>query len=42
VAAKHFLVVPKDRQGLTGLKKAEEKHVPLLGHLMYVVAKVAA
>ncbi len=42
VAHNHFLVVPKDRQGLTGLRKAEEKHTHLLGHLMHVVAKVAA
>ena len=38
----HFLVIPKNRDGLTGLSKAEERHVPLLGHLMLVVAKVAA
>jgi len=41
VAAKHFLVIPKDRDGLTGISKAEERHAALLGHLMVVVAKVA-
>ena len=42
VAAKHFLVIPKDRDGLTGISKAEDRHAALLGHLMVVVAKVAA
>ena len=42
VAAKHFLVIPKNRDGLTGISKAEDRHAALLGHLMVVVAKVAA
>ena len=42
VAAKHFLVIPKDRDGLTGISKAGERHTALLGHMMVVVAKVAA
>ena len=37
----HFLVIPKNRDGLTGISKAEERHVGLLGHLMKVVATVA-
>ncbi|CAI2380811.1 unnamed protein product [Moneuplotes crassus] len=37
----HFLVIPKDRQGLTGISKSEEKHKELLGHLMITAAKVA-
>ena len=41
VAAKHFLVIPKNRDGLTQLQFAEEKHAALLGHMMVVVAKVA-
>jgi len=41
VAAVHFLVIPKDRDGLTGLSKAEDRHAALLGHLMVVAAKVA-
>jgi len=41
VAPQHFLVIPKDRDGLTGISKAEERHASLLGHLMVVVAKVA-
>ena len=34
----HFLVVPKDRDGLTGICKAEERHKELLGHMMVVGA----
>mmetsp|Transcript_4970 Transcript_4970/g.5649 ORF Transcript_4970/g.5649 Transcript_4970/m.5649 type:complete len:95 (+) Transcript_4970:123-407(+) len=41
VAKTHFLVIPKDRQGLTLLSKAEDKHKELLGHLMVTAAKVA-
>lgn len=37
----HFLVIPKDRQGLSRLSKATEAHKPLLGHLMYVAQHVA-
>lgn len=25
-AKTHFLVIPKDREGLTGIRKAQEKH----------------
>jgi histidine triad (HIT) family protein len=38
----HFLVIPKNRDGLTGLSKAEDRHAQLLGHLLVVVSKVAA
>ena len=41
-AKTHFLVIPKDRDGLTGIDKAEERHASLLGHLMITCAKVAA
>ena len=37
----HFLVIPKDRQGLSRLSKATEEHKTLLGHLMFVAQKVA-
>lgn len=37
----HFLVVPINRDGLTGIGKAEERHEAKLGHLMKVVATVA-
>ena len=42
VAPTHFLVIPKDRKGLSGLSKANEGHAQLLGHLLVVAAKVAA
>ena len=41
VAPLHFLVIPKNRDGLTGISKAEDRHASLLGHLMVIVAKVA-
>jgi histidine triad (HIT) family protein len=37
----HFLVIPKQRDGLTQLQKAEERHEQLLGHLLFVAGKVA-
>lgn len=37
----HFLVIPKNRDGLSRLSKAEERHKALLGHLMYVAQLVA-
>ncbi|KAI8473183.1 MAG: kinase C binding protein [Monoraphidium minutum] len=37
----HFLVIPKDRDGLTRLCKAEERHKALLGHLLFVAQLVA-
>ena len=37
----HFLVIPKNRDGLTGISKAEPRHESLLGHLMVTAAKVA-
>ena len=37
----HFLVVPKNRNGLTRLSKATAEHTQLLGHLLVVAAKVA-
>lgn len=37
----HFLVIPKARDGLTRLSRAEERHKALLGHLLYVAQLVA-
>lgn len=37
----HFLVIPKKRDGLTRLLKAEERHKALLGHLLFVAQHVA-
>ena len=34
-------MIPKNRDGLTQLSKAEDRHAELLGHLMVVSAKVA-
>lgn len=41
VAKVHFVVIPKDRQGLTQFNKATESHKDLLGHLLRVCAHVA-
>jgi histidine triad (HIT) family protein len=38
----HFLVIPKHRDGLTQLSKAEPRHKEVLGHLMFVAQEVAA
>jgi hypothetical protein len=37
----HVVIVPKERDGLTGLSAAEEKHKEILGHLMWAAARVA-
>ena len=34
VTSNHFLVIPMNRDGLTGISKAEEKHAALLGHML--------
>ena len=41
VAKVHFLVIPKNRDGLSQLQFAEERHAALLGHMMVTAAKVA-
>ena len=41
VAQIHFLVIPKDRDGLSQFSKAETRHKDLLGHLMIVASQVA-
>ncbi|GLE06344.1 hypothetical protein PINS_up022857 [Pythium insidiosum] len=38
----HILVIPKRRDGLTQLSKAEDRHKPLLGHLLFAAQAVAA
>ncbi|XP_020249903.1 14 kDa zinc-binding protein-like [Asparagus officinalis] len=40
-APTHILVIPKVRDGLTGLSKAEESHVEILGYLLYIAKLVA-
>uniref|UniRef100_M4BM87 HIT domain-containing protein n=1 Tax=Hyaloperonospora arabidopsidis (strain Emoy2) TaxID=559515 RepID=M4BM87_HYAAE len=37
----HILVIPKDRDGLTQLARAEESHKAVLGHLLFVAKLVA-
>ena len=41
VAKTHFLVIPKNRDGLSQLQFAEDRHTALLGHLMVTAAKLA-
>ncbi|KAI4840097.1 histidine triad nucleotide-binding protein 1 [Plasmodium brasilianum] len=36
----HILVIPKMRDGLTRLSKAEERHKEILGHLMWAVSEI--
>ncbi|GKV46095.1 hypothetical protein SLEP1_g53108 [Rubroshorea leprosula] len=40
-APTHILIIPKVRDGLTGLSKAEERHFEILGHLRYTAKLVA-
>jgi len=37
----HFLVIPKNKDGLNKLSSAEPRHKELLGHLLYTAAEVA-
>eukprot|EP01017_Pseudomicrothorax_dubius_P035860 TRINITY_DN5082_c0_g1_i1.p1 TRINITY_DN5082_c0_g1~~TRINITY_DN5082_c0_g1_i1.p1 ORF type:complete len:124 (+),score=35.29 TRINITY_DN5082_c0_g1_i1:100-471(+) len=37
----HFLVIPKKKDGLSTLQNAEQRHEPILGHLLYVANEVA-
>ena len=37
----HFVVIPKIKDGLTGISKAQDKHEKLLGHMMVICSKVA-
>lgn len=37
----HFLVIPKDRDGLTRVSYAQERHKNVLGHLVYVAQDIA-
>lgn len=40
-APTHIIIIPKVRDGLTRLAKAEERHIEILGYLLYI-AKVVA
>lgn len=37
----HVLVIPKVKDGLSGISKAEERHAGILGKLMVAVAEIA-
>lgn len=37
----HILLIPKHRDGLTQLAHADERHEPILGHLLYAAKLVA-
>jgi histidine triad (HIT) family protein len=37
----HIVLIPKARDGLTQLSKADDRHEQILGHLMVTAAKVA-
>lgn len=40
-APAHVLVIPKDRNGLSALRRASPEHVEILGHLMVVAGDIA-
>ncbi|GLT88038.1 hypothetical protein SLE2022_060830 [Rubroshorea leprosula] len=40
-APTHILIIPKVKDGLTGLSKAEERHFEIVGHLLYTAKLVA-
>ncbi|KAI9154035.1 hypothetical protein LWI28_020174 [Acer negundo] len=40
-APTHILIIPKVRDGLTGLSKAEERHCDILGCLLYTAKLIA-
>ncbi|CAA3008123.1 14 kDa zinc-binding [Olea europaea subsp. europaea] len=40
-APTHILIIPKVKDGLTGISKAEEKHCEILGRLLYTAKLVA-
>jgi diadenosine tetraphosphate (Ap4A) HIT family hydrolase len=40
VAPEHYLIIPKNKDELSGLSKAEERHVEVLGRLLLTARKV--
>uniref|UniRef100_A0A0A0LC24 HIT domain-containing protein n=2 Tax=Cucumis sativus TaxID=3659 RepID=A0A0A0LC24_CUCSA len=40
-APTHILIIPKVKDGLSGLSKAEERHTEILGHLLYTAKLIA-
>lgn len=41
VAPVHIVVIPKNKDGLTGISKAQNKHVDIIGRLMVASANIA-
>ena len=41
VAPVHILVIPKNKDGLIGLSRAEERHEQILGKLLVAASKIA-
>jgi histidine triad (HIT) family protein len=41
VAPAHILVIPKDRNGLTNLRKASAEHIDILGRLLVAAGEIA-
>lgn len=40
-APAHILVIPKDRAGLTNIRKASPEHIEILGRLMVAAGEIA-
>merc|ERR1719217_1202315 len=38
----HMLLIPKERNGLTGISKAEDRHAAVLGHMMVQAGKLGS
>ncbi|CAA2951763.1 14 kDa zinc-binding [Olea europaea subsp. europaea] len=41
-APRHIIIIPKMKDGLTRLSKAEKKHIGILGQLLYTAKLVAS
>lgn len=41
VAPTHILIIPKNKDGLTGVSKAEERHEQILGKMIVAASKIA-
>uniref|UniRef100_A0A0D9YGC5 HIT domain-containing protein n=1 Tax=Oryza glumipatula TaxID=40148 RepID=A0A0D9YGC5_9ORYZ len=37
----HIIIIPKVKDGLSRLSKAEERHVEVMGHLLYAAKTIA-
>lgn len=40
-APKHIVIIPKFKDGLTRISKAEERHTEILGYLLYAAKLIA-